>query len=317
MSGSEWKERIGRLPVLGNLLVGARGLWSLRAWRAQLRAEVAALAGRTGAVERRVDSLEARQDQFEQAVATLRVADGAQARLDAIARRQERDALRLHEQARRVETLASTVRQSVAQVRQIAVHQRFAQGASAPAEGPPPAAAVAVIDLAALIDEQGLRLPAEACALLAAQATPEARAARLPDVDPEGWAAGLRAQAPASLAAVIAERGAGALGRARFDELLDAAAAALRPHGVLVLDFANPEQADVAAQLVAQAAGGTVWTAALVERHLRATGYVEVRVVRHGQDEAARLPGEGEAIARLNRWLCGPRRYAVCAQRAA
>ncbi|GAA5235915.1 hypothetical protein FOZ76_26235 [Verticiella sediminum] len=344
MARSDWKGRIGRLPVLGNVFTGLRGVWSLSAWRAQLRQQIDALSERSQTLEMRLaqaqagteraemasQALEARLVQLEQAVALLepglqreRAADAArlEERLARVADLQARYAQTLYAHERRLRATSAELRQGLTQMRRVAARQAFAQAdlpAPVPAPALAPACRLAAQALDAFLGPEAEPQLAPFQHLLAAQAgVGEPRGVLLPAGFASDWAQGLGAFTAGSLAAVVAPAGAGALQRAELDALLDAAAQALRPDGLLVLAYANPENAVVAGRLVVEAAGAPIWTPPLMERCVRDAGYGEVSVLRYAADADDGLPAEaGAGFERLERWLFGPRRFAVHGRRA-
>jgi len=323
MGESNWRHRLGRVPVLGNLAAGLRGVYSLRAWRASLRQDIADLrrdlqtaSARLDHLDRLRDELQARQDRaFEAQADRLSQARAAE--------QAERDAWRrdieawLGEEAERGERRLAAGTWQAAQVQsaldQVRAVVRDSRRASSPADtrgGDWPTAVSGAVAVAALAEDVDAASWREWQTLL----PDDARVLVLPPETPTAWAAGLQALPTGSLSALAAPSGAAALDAAGMRAFARAAVAVLAPGGQLAIRLDNPENAAVAAALCNAGPGVFAWTPDALTSALCEAGLAPVALWR--LDPAMPVfEGEGEAAAAVNRLLAGPRRFLAVAGR--
>ena len=327
-----WKQKLDTLPVVGNLIAGLRGVFSLRIWREAMRSDIQALRERDGGIESalaqlagRLDALqaghEALQSRHESLQRELRrdIDDGMRSLQGAVGRQADRVA---HVE-RALHAHASDVSHGLRELRRCAAELRFAQAEGGQAE-PEPHAPLASANAAASgqapageEDEPALRAPFSQI-LLPFHGEPDAAIVSLHASAPPAWRARLDAVAPGSVAAVLALAGAHTLDAAATQAWLDAAWRALRPDGVLIVQYPNPENLVVASEMLQAEPPCHPLAPARAERLLRATGFGRTTIMRLlPEDEQARLPGEGLAVERLNRLLCAPRAFAAVGWKAA
>lgn len=324
MDSSNWKQRLGRIPVLGQLARALRGVYSLPVWRDQLRQDIAqahahcaALAQADEAAMRRIDAVTQRLEESARRIDTLERA--VQERLE----RHEQARMRQADVAagleRRLHAMEADLLHALRSVRQLQLHA--ITGAGAPAadailpRSEPLAAPVRLEDGAIHASPHFAPYAHILEPLTAREGT---QALHLHDSAPAAWLDSLAARADAGLALITALGGAEDADAAPIESLFDAALGALAPGGVLILQLPNPENLAVAAELLLAEPPARAWTPARAERLARLAGYAEVAVLRFGADapaDCAELPArDGETLSHL---LHGPRQYAIVARRGA
>ncbi len=333
---SGWRERLARVPVLGNLVAGARGMYSLRVWRGQLRRDIVALRddrdalrADVAALRRDLQALEPqRLDQrreidahVEHAVTELarrlesvRLADlaarddwtrGLEASLEARTRQAERRIATADAQAREFAGLTARLRAGLR-----GLHRAQADAA--------PACALRVGSLAQALAELAADTHAavwQQALAMAADGVPGVAVVVLPAGASSGWAAALRDLPEQSLDAILAPDGAQALGEAAMRELAATAAVALKPAGCLAVRLDNPENAAVALALCAASPGVIAWTPQALTATWSSSGVEPPAIWRLDADDAPALAGEGPGLDALNRLLGGSRRFVAVARR--
>lgn len=325
MNKESWKARISRLPVVGNIVTGLIGVATLKVWRAAMRDDIRELRQRVEDAERRHAELLRHVDESQEHF--RRQMEG---RLDAAVRSQLepllRDGLRAVEnktlhQADRLAHLAQRVNACHAEtahlrrtVGALAAELRFPDDApdAAPGDLPP----VAPVREAPLADDAAAQQPYRHLFLPFAN-DGQARFLALHQYAPESWLMRLRREQAGSLAGITALAGAQALATPELQAVLDAGLRALRPDGILVIQYDNPENLLVASALLQAEPPCHPVSPARAQRLVRDAGFGECAIMRLQADDAAeRLEGEGAAIERLNQLLCGPRVFAVVGRKA-
>lgn len=327
MSESNWRHTLGRVPVLGNLVTGLRGVYSLRAWRAALRQDIAdlrrdlqTLTDRTQAWREDLQSQEARllktlderDAQARERHAQAREVDRAE-RLAWMHETGTRLNAALERGERRLEAgvaQEAQIRAALSQLQSMLRESQRSPGRAGAATVALPPSVPAASALAALADDQDAASWREWLTPL----DPDAQVLLLPDEAPDGWTQGLRAVASGSLGGIAVPAGVRHLDAAAMRAVALAAAAALAPGASLVIRLDNPENAVVAAALCQAGPGVVAWTPEALAQVLRDAGFADVALWRLDAAEPP-IAGEGEATAALNRLLAGPRRFIAVATR--
>lgn len=302
MQQPNWKERLERLPVLGNLLTGLKGIYTLRTWRAQMRDDIARLEQLVRSLEQ---LMQAQDEILARAQADMREHG---ARLgDGFALLEWRFN-RLHSELKHAQRGLSQLAWDLG--RQAVPDHALAVEPVSPAAGD-----AAVLPQPRTMDASEL----------AQQMAPFRRA--LEPLPPEEDVLHLHAYpVDAWLTVLQRERGRYRLITAlenTDDErmplvgtLARHAVVALQPQGCFVLSAPNPENLVVASALMQHEERIPVVLPQRARSAVLAAGFDEVEVVRFDADDIAPLPGDGRAIERLNEMLCWPRRYALIARKA-
>lgn len=333
MDTSNWKQRLGNIPVLGQLARALRGVYSLPIWRAQLRADIAQAQARHAELAEST------------AQALAQVNEPAMRRIDAVIQRLDEMAQRLHEPAERVDAVQQAVHERLAHYEQLRVRQaeaaadmeqrlhameadllqalrgvrqlqlsRLTQAEVTAAEIVRPPAAPAPVALAEVSLHAAPLFAPYTHILTPLAAQTGALALHLHTRPPAAWLDDLAAHAGAGLSMISALAGAEDAGGAPLESLLEAALAALAPGGVLLLQLPNPENLMVAAELMTAEPPARSLLPARAERLVRQAGYAEVAIQRLDAEvpTAAEYAEAGEVLSRL---LHGSRQYAIVARR--
>lgn len=336
MEQPNWKQRVEQLPVLGSLLSGLRGVFTLRVWRAEMRRDIALLHDRADAASIGQARLQERVDELgrnlggldERFVGLVERVQALEQGFERLSERQSQlDDVAMCFRAE-VNRCASDLAHARRDIRRLGAEIRFAQEGPAPQDGrtgETPAgpgacgssgsavpAALAAGDAA---DTDALLAPFDHV-LASLWSDPQAPIIHLHALPVSRWIDALR-EAGGNAAAVTALAGADLADAPDPAVLFDAAQAALRPDGVMVVRYANPENLVVAAHCLQADPPLRAVPPARAEILARRAGFVRTGVLRFdADDEAHRLPGEGLAVERLNQLLSGPRSYGVVGWKA-
>lgn len=314
MGLSNWKQRLGQVPVLGQLMRALRGVYSLPVWREDLRRDIAGLNERASGLAQQQQAQLERLAEVQQTVTAQSGHLAAQlARFDQSRMRQD-DAVAGF--AQRLHALEADLQHALRGVRQLQLHA--VTGLGTPLESAPAGPAPAVVkpeSLASMTTDEAEGLAPFAHLLQPLQAAADAQALRLHKSPPATWLTALGAQAGAGLAVIVALSGLEDDGAPPIARLLEAAQAALAPGGVCIWQMPNPENLSVVAELLLAGGEPRILAPGRAERQARQAGFGNVAVLRFGADE----PAAGDAASGNAQWqrlLHGPRQYALVAHRA-
>ena len=308
MDTSNWKQRLGRIPVLGQGLRALRGVYSLPIWREALRRDIAQVHAQSEALAGRLDELAQRCEALERTVVE---------RVDAHEQARQRQAEVLASMERRLHAMGADLEHALGSLRQLQLHALTGAGASAQATAPAARELLAPVRLADAVSAAPARFVHYQHILEPLQAHTDAQSLHLHAAPPAVWLDSLAAQAGAGLAVVTALAGAEEAAAPEAECLLDAALQALAPAGIYIVQLPNPENLAVAAQLLAAAPPVRAWAPARLEHLARLAGYADVTVLRFGAEGWTDDIGVAPADEALSRLLHGPRQYAIVARRGA
>lgn len=328
MQQPNWKERIERIPVLGNLVAGFKGVYTLRTWRAAIRNDVAGLSHDHARLAEQLALLERKWSDDTQQL---------ERRLDERFRAMDEAAKLLQSDVGAVRGQNTRIADALG-VFQIELNRLHSTLANARRELNELAWSVIQLNPGKPVNSAHRREGQDSdlkpdCVLRCIAADPQDIAQR---VAPFRHALGDRLEQPSVLhlhvyAAdmwlpllrqeagrynlITALDGASATGAPKYDTLLRAVQSALQADGCFVACFANPENLVVASELLQSEAPVQALAPSRACSLALDLGFSHADVVRFdADDETLRLPGEGAAVERINHLLFGPRRFALIAR---
>lgn len=337
MQPPSWKQRIERIPILGNVVSGLAGVYTLRVWRSNLREHLAQLTQRADEASIRLQEHAARLAELE--ARTARLEDAASA-LRAGVSRLEENSTRLEQQGAHLEGRSARLADSVGvfelslnrMASDLALTRRdmsrlnrhVAVAEATEAASPSPNTDETVdqalhgglpFEVQALNEGRLTELMSPIQHVLAPiRAKAGADTLHLHALPKALWIPALRG-AKQQYGLITALQAADEAGAPPAHELFQAAQEALDAQGVFVASFANPENLIVANERKLADPPGLLLPPAHALQIARQAGFVQSDIVRYDEaDESNRLPGTGSAVEQLNQLVCGPRRYALLAR---
>lgn len=339
MSLSSWKQKLANLPVLGNLVVGLRGVYSLGTWRAELRQQQSELAARLDAQESRLHGLsqelaELRRDCLSTKESVQRLSTETETLLkhagEAQAREERARSARLANTmawlVQRMDRLDGDLARTRSAFGEQVVHQALTASATAPASDPADAGTfsdkVAASDapVLALVSQPLASVLADSPALerwqhlLTGLPDPaQAQTLCLDQVPVTAWVPALQGWANQEVALIVATHETLTCAAA-LPDLLRAANASLAPGGMLLLVLPNAGNLLVAARLLQQdrPVGLTPGRAAELARNV---GLVDVRTLLSDGSELAIPQGQDAELQNLDQLLTSPARFCLVARK--
>lgn len=348
MSLSAWKQKLANLPVLGKLVVGLRGVYSLGTWRAELRQQQSELNARLDAQEARLNGLgqelaELRSDYLstkervqrlsaetetlqQQAAEAQAREESARSANSANSARSARLASTMSWLVQRTDRLEDDLARARSTLGETRVRDALAAQPALPALGQADASTASGDD--ARPDAPVFALEPQSLASLLAgspmlerwqhlfTALPDpaqAQALCLDHVPVTAWLAALRGLSSQEVALVVATHG-GPASTVALPELLRAANAALAPGGLLVLVLPNAGNLLVAARLLQEdrPVGITPGRAAELARD---AGLVDVRTLLSDGSELPAAKSQDAEQHSLSQLLETPARFCLFARK--